>query len=119
MKTVLIVDDDAAIRTMVRSVLAREGFAVDEVDSCTAAVSRLRRDRYDAVVLDVMMGSGSGLEVLDELAVLRPDAKCVVVISASSPANIERINPANVAAKLRKPFDIQQLVDAVRTCVEP
>ncbi len=117
-KTVLIVDDDPAIRAMVRSVLAREGFEVEDVDSSNAAVTRLHQAHYDAVVLDVVMGNGSGLEVLNAIATLRPEAKCVVVISASSPANIASIDPANVAAKLRKPFDIQQLVDAVRDCVE-
>ncbi len=117
-KTVLIVDDDASIRAMVRSVLAREGFAVDEVDSATAAVSSLKLRTYDAVVLDIMMGSGSGHEVLDEIATQRPDVKCVVVISASSPANIAKIVIANVAAKLRKPFEIQQLVEAVHDCVK-
>ena len=117
-RTVLIVDDDASIRAMVRSVLAREGYAMEEVASCSAAVSNLKRRSYDAVVLDIMMGSGSGLEVLDEIATQAPDVKCVVVISASSPANIAKIETANVAAKLRKPFDIQQLVDAVHDCVK-
>jgi DNA-binding NarL/FixJ family response regulator len=64
-----------------------------------------------------MMSDGSGHEVLETLATQRPDVKCVVVISASSPSNIEQVEIANVQAKLRKPFDIHELVAAVENCV--
>jgi DNA-binding response OmpR family regulator len=116
-KTALIVDDDESIRGMVRSVLNREGFEVDLVESGNDAIARLGERSYDAVVLDVMMRDGTGEDVLHTLATLRPDVKCVVVISASSPANIERVDPANVEAKLRKPFDINDLVAAIGKCV--
>ena len=49
-----------------------------------------------------MMSDGTGQEVLRALATMRPDVKCVVVISAASPANIEDVDVANVQAKLRK-----------------
>ena len=117
-KSILVVDDDPSIRGMVSSVLTHQGFAVEAVASGNEAISRLDSARFDAVVLDVMMRDGSGHEVLEVLAVQRPDVKCVVVISATSAANLENVAVANVAAKLRKPFDIGELVQAVETCVE-
>jgi DNA-binding response OmpR family regulator len=118
LKSVLIVDDDASIRRMVRAVLQLDGFEVEEVDSGNLAIARLREKQYDAVVLDVMMGSGSGQDVLQTLAVERPNQKCVVVISATSQPNLDKIEIANVKMKLRKPFNISELVDAVNKCVD-
>lgn len=116
-KSVLVVDDDTSIRGMVRSVLHREGFAVEEVSGGNEAIARMAARRYDAVVLDVMMRDGSGHDVLHVLASLRPAVKCVVVVSAASPAAIDALPDANVQAKLRKPFDIGELVGAVHRCV--
>ena len=117
-KTILVIEDDVAIRAMIHSVLVREGFEVDLVDSGAEALSRLASTHYDAVVLDVSSGNGGiGYDVLAKLASERPDVKCVVVMSASSNATIEDIAPANVQAKLQKPFDIQQLIAAVREAV--
>ena len=116
-KTILIADDDQAIRGMIRSVLSREGFDVDVVESGNEAIALLTRKHYDAVVLDVAMADGSGHDVLEKLAEQRPDDKCVVVISATSPADLEEVAAANVQAKLRKPFDIYELIEAIETCV--
>jgi NtrC-family two-component system response regulator AlgB len=125
---VLVVDDDASIRTMVRAVLQHDGYEVEEVENGNQAVARIREKLYDAVVLDIMMGNGSGQDVLQTLAVERPNQKCVVVISATSAAvshsvkpsqpNIDKIEVANVKIKLRKPFNISELVDAVNKCVD-
>jgi DNA-binding response OmpR family regulator len=117
-KIVLVVDDDPAIRGLVRTVLQREHFDVEEVHTGHQAITRIGERHYDAVVLDIMMGEGSGHEVLEALGRERPGVKCVVVISAASNASIEMIEAANVEAKLRKPFDIDALVHAVRNCVD-
>jgi DNA-binding response OmpR family regulator len=117
-KSVLVVDDDASIRAMIRAVLQLDGFEVEEVGSGNQAIARLREKLYDAVVLDIMMGGGSGQDVLQALAVERPNQKCVVVISATSQPNIDKIEIANVKIKLRKPFNISELVDAVNKCVD-
>ncbi|HYK01237.1 MAG TPA: response regulator [Thermoanaerobaculia bacterium] len=116
-KSVLVVDDDQSIRGMVRSVLHREGFEVADVASGNEAIAPLNEKPYDAIVLDVMMGDGSGHDVLQALASMRPAVKCVVVVSAASAATIEKVDQANVQAKLRKPFDISELVEAIRECL--
>lgn len=116
-KSVLVVDDDMSMRTMVRSVLHHEGFEVDEVGSGNDAIALMNQRSYDAVVLDVMMRDGSGHDVLHVLASTRPAVKFVVVISATSAAKIEEVSDANVVAKLRKPFDISELVAAIHQCV--
>ena len=117
-KSVLIVDDDASIRTMVRALLQHDGFEVDEVDSGNDAIARIRKQHYGVVILDIMMGRGSGEDVLRTLAVERPDVKCVVVISATSQPNLDKIEVSNVMIKLRKPFDIADLLNAVHNVID-
>jgi len=102
---------------MVRAVLQRDGFEVDEVETGNEAIARIREQEYDVVVLDIIMGRGSGQDVLQTLAVERPDVQCVVVISATSQQNLDKIEVANVRIKLRKPFNISELVEAVNKCV--
>ncbi|HVS33835.1 MAG TPA: response regulator [Thermoanaerobaculia bacterium] len=115
-KSILVVDDDSSIRTLVRTLLQREGFQVEEAESGNNAITQIMKKPFDAVVLDIMMGDGSGHDVLQTLAARRPDVKCVVVISATSQDNIEKVDTANVEARLRKPFDIGELLQAVRRC---
>ena len=116
MKSALIVDDDKAIRGLVRALLRRHGFDVDEAAGACEGAACIRTKRYDAVVLDLMMPDGTGEDVLRFLATQRPDAKCVVVISATAMTRIDQIDAANVVAKLRKPFDISDLTAAVERC---
>jgi DNA-binding response OmpR family regulator len=113
---ILIADDDASIRGLVRTLLSRESFQVDEASSGDEAMNRMRDERYDAVVLDLMMGPGSGLDVLDAIKTDRPGHKIVVVVSAASQASIDKLEDNNIFAKLRKPFDIGELLGAVRRC---
>ena len=102
---------------MVRSVLHREGFAVEEVDGGNHAIALMAEKNYDAVVLDIRMGQGNGEDVLRALAALKPGHKCVVVISAAAPATLDQLAAPNIHTKLRKPFDITALVEAVRGCL--
>lgn len=116
-KRVLIAEDDEPIRAMVRSVLHREGFEVVVVDNGDDAIAHLTDQHFDAVVVDVALRVGTGQGVLDILAFQRPDIRCVVVIAATSAAELEKVPAANVQAKLRKPFEISELIAAIELCV--
>lgn len=114
--TVLVADDDTAIRGLVRAVLRDEVYEIDEAKNGDEAVNRLRQKRYDAVILDLMMGPGSGFDVLDTVHECRPGEKIVIVVSATSQPVINQLDTENVFTKLRKPFDVYELLLAVRTC---
>jgi DNA-binding response OmpR family regulator len=113
---VLVADDDASIRGLIHTVLRREMFEVVEASNGDEAMELLRRDHYDAVVLDLMMGPGSGLDVLNAIRDERSGEQFIIVVSATSQASIDKLNDAHIFAKLRKPFDIKELVAAVRQC---
>ena len=117
-KRVLVADDDQPIRRFIRAVLEREGLLVEEAADGRQALAKIRHDGYDAIVLDLMMPLVSGYDVLAEITRERPNSKCVVIISAAAAREIEQADPSIVRAKLRKPFDIQDLVAAVHSCTD-
>jgi len=101
---------------MIVAVLTREGYEVDEAFSGQQALEEIAWDGYQAIVLDLMMPFISGFDVLRAISNARPDSRCVVVMSAASQTNLDEVNSPLVRAKLRKPFDVAELIEAVRSC---
>lgn len=65
---VLVIDDSAVVRSRIVRLLEEMGdIVVDEVDDAPEAVDAVRRQRPDAVILDIRLRSGSGLDVLEEI----------------------------------------------------
>jgi len=117
-KRILVVDDDGPILRLVATVLRRESYDVDTASGGSEALSKIELTLYDVIVLDLMMPEVSGIDVLRSLHVRFPQAKCVVIMSAGSPFEIARSTNPNVFAGLQKPFDNDQLISAVRGCIE-
>ncbi len=65
--TLLVVDDDFAHRTMLKTLIAGWGYEVREADDGAAAVEAVRRDPFDLVLMDIRMVHVSGLEALEEI----------------------------------------------------
>lgn len=114
---VLVVDDDDSTRNMVIAVLRQAGFEADAAANGYEALARLDTTNYSAVVLDIMMPGISGVEVIRRLASAGRHTKCVVLMSAGTESLLDDAPPALVHTKLRKPFNIKEVVEAVRGCV--
>jgi CheY-like chemotaxis protein len=115
-KRVLVVDDDDAIRALLFTVLRRRGLKVDMARNGAEALERCLRCHYSVILLDLMMPKMSGYEFLAHLEhEWRGDRPIVVVLTAGTePRNL---NPAYVAGSVRKPFDIQLLLDTLNGCL--
>jgi CheY-like chemotaxis protein len=112
---ILVVDDDEAIRTMLETILRRRGFPVDTARGGVEALERIARCRYAVLLLDLMMPVLSGYDVLDKLGDRAAgDRPIVIVLTAGTPPRNLRADV--VAGMVRKPFDIQLLVDTVASC---
>ena len=107
--SVLLVEDDAEVRSSVAEILELEGFAVDTAIHGQQALDKLRSGATPSVLLlDLMMPVMNGLELLEHLrteAALRPPP--VIVLSANRGYDAEDLG---VAAIVRKPFDVDALV---------
>ena len=101
---VLVVDDDRDVRVLLRRMLEKEGYAVDEADNGRAALERVRERAPGAILLDLMMPEMDGFEFLEELR--RDEASRaipVLVVTAMdlSPEDHRRLN-GSVERILRK-----------------
>jgi CheY-like chemotaxis protein len=116
---ILVVEDDPAIRRLVRMVLQRRGYAVETAEDGVEAVLKLGIGEYDAVILDLMMPNLDGFELIDTLAANDPNRlKRIIVTSAASPSVIQSRMRGQPFDILPKPFDIEDLQQRVRACIE-
>lgn len=114
MATVLIADDDALMRAILKDALVRAGHDVREAATGLEALQGTEEHRPDCLVLDVMMPTASGIEVCRE--VMRGDSPPAVVMLSGRAAEADRRAGIEAGADLyvTKPFDptrIAQLVD--------
>lgn len=115
---VLIVEDDLAIRRLVRTVLMRQGYRVEIAGDGNEAVSKLETAEYDVILLDLMMPNLDGYSFLSAMAQSAPERlKRVIVTSAASPTVINARLKGIPFDLLPKPFDIHELITRVRGCV--
>ena len=116
MSTVLVVDDDPAIRRLIRTVLLSDGHTVEEASDGREALEAIRRSCPDVLILDLMMPRIDGTEVfkrLEKIAARPP----TMILSAYAGAGVRReLHPE---AFMPKPFDPQQLSDVVTRLSAP
>jgi DNA-binding response OmpR family regulator len=112
----LLIDDDLRLSTMVGDYLRGHGFEVDCAGSLAAGRERLHRDAYDALLLDLMLPDGDGLELTREL---RADARLrrlpLLMLTARGEPT-DRIVGLELGADdyLPKPFEPRELLARVR-----
>ena len=117
MPTVLLVDDDEPIGSLIATLCARLGLAVERAADGVEGVSMLRRRPYDALLLDLMLPKMNGFEVLREIRSFAPAMLSrTIVITAASDATLRDFDGGGTLALLRKPFDIDDLADVLISC---
>jgi len=115
---VLIVEDDSAIRRLVRMVLQREGYQVEVAADGVEAVLKLGLVEYDVIILDLMMPNLDGFTFIETLSKNDPDRlRHIIVTSAASPNVIRDRMKGKPFDVLPKPFDIRELAGRVKACI--
>ena len=110
-KKIIIVEDQPDIADLLEEMLGIDGYQVHKIHSSTGALSVIRAEKPDAVLLDIMMPDVSGLEVLRYMR-REPDLQKtpVVIVSAKTlPADISTGLEAGATAYLTKPVDMDEL----------
>lgn len=112
MRKILVIDDDAAVRNLVRDVLEVEGYEVDVAEDGFAGLRRLEAARPDCVVLDVMMPGIDGHAVLQRIRGGEGGTSLPVVMltAAADDAQAWQAWSGGVDYFLAKPFDPSELL---------
>ena len=113
MKTILVVDDEAKIADLARDYLEHAGFAVRIAADGHAALTAVRRDRPDLVVLDLGLPGLDGLDVTREI---RRDSNLPVIMLTARDDELDKLLGLELGADdyLTKPFSPRELVARVR-----
>lgn len=113
---VMVVDDELIVRQFVTSVLSASGYHVFDADSPAQALRLLDANPdVDLVVTDVVMPGGNGWDLADVMRSRKPNLP-VLFISGYEPPDGRTVPKASF---LQKPFRIPELLERVRTMLEP
>ena len=108
--TVLVVDDEAAVRSSAAEWLALSGFAVATADGAGAAEAELAGRPFDVVVTDLRMPGGDGMAVLDTVGRLEPDLPVVLLTGHGDVGAAVEAMRRGAHDFLEKPYDADHLV---------
>ena len=115
---ILLVEDDSAIATVIRVALEGEGAKLDAVDTLAARDRALASGHYDAIVTDVMLPDGNGLDGLRQLTDAGEQLPPVIVLSAQNTLDTAvRASEEGAFDYLPKPFDLDELIDALKAAL--
>jgi two-component system, NtrC family, response regulator AtoC len=112
--SVLVVDDDPAVGTVLIAQLAQAGIGCSHVPDAAAALALLRERPVDVVITDLRMPGASGLELLDEIAARWPEIPVIVLTAHGSIGVAVEAMKKGAADFLQKPFDREEILFTVR-----
>ena len=107
--TILIVDDDLAHRTMLKTLLSGWGYAVAEADDGSAAIAQVRERPFDLILMDIRMVKVSGLEALAEIKAFNPAIPVVIMTAYASVETAVEALKKGAYDYLTKPLDFDEL----------
>lgn len=117
-KIILVVDDEASIRKLLRQQLQAEGYIVKEAKDGLDAITQVRKQSPDLIILDVMMPPISGFDVA---AILKnnPETLGIPIIILSIVGEEERIYHLGADKYLTKPIDTEALLKEINLLISP
>jgi two-component system, chemotaxis family, chemotaxis protein CheY len=111
-KAVLVVDDSMVMRSMIRGILAQNGFIiVAEAKDGQDAVTQYLEHHPDLVTMDLVMPRELGIEAVKRIMKLDPDARIIVVSGLNQKTILMQALDAGARDYVIKPFDEQELVE--------
>jgi len=115
-KHILVVDDDAALRSVLTMRLEYTGHTVEAAETGLDALNRLAYADYDVVLLDYMMPGITGLMVLNHMQLRYPGVPVVMMTGYAGGQIADLALAAGARVCLTKPFDSVELEQALRCC---
>jgi len=120
MPTVMIVDDEELIRSMIRKSLIRIGFNVLEAENGNEAMKMVGTEHIDMIISDLVMPEKGGFELMMELKHIFPNIKKIAISGKLPTENVSITDLAerfNVDAVFSKPFELFNLLKVVKKLV--
>ena len=114
---ILVIDDEPDLRTLYELTLLREGYRVEAAGDLAQARAQLQDRRFDAVITDMRLPDGLGLELLREMVSQQRPERCVVITAHGSAENAVEALKAGAFDYLTKPVDLKQFRSVVASAI--
>jgi DNA-binding NtrC family response regulator len=115
---VMVIDDDAEMRAVVRDVLTRSGYLVHEEPGGERVIARLESEPPAAVILDKEMPGPNGLDLLTYIGCRYPSIPVILVTAFGGPAVRAEAIRRGAAGYIEKPFRMAALLEELRAVLE-
>jgi len=115
---ILVIDDEPDLRTLYELTLLREGYRVEAAGDLLQARQQLSENRFDAVITDMRLPDGLGLELLRDIVNQQRSERCVVITAHGSAENAVEALKAGAFDYLTKPVDLKQFRNVVASAVQ-
>ena len=116
--TVLVADDDKAIRTVLTQALGRAGFDVRAASTAASLWQWVSNGEGDVIVTDVMMPDQKAFDLIPRIKKLRPDLPIIVISAKNTLGTAVKAAEKGAFDYLPKPFDINEVTDLVQRAVD-
>lgn len=118
-KTILIADDDKAIRTVLSRAFGREGYDVRLSSNAATLWRWVSNGEGDIVILDVMMPDDNGLDMLIRIKKIRPELPVIIMSAQNTLMTAVKAAENGAYEYLPKPFDLDELLTVVKKGLSP
>jgi two-component system response regulator HydG len=115
---VLVVDDDAAHRTMLKALIGGWGYRIFEADDGSTAVTAVQERPFDLILMDIRMIKMSGIEALDQIKSFNPVIPVIIMTAFSSVETAIDALKKGAYDYLTKPLDFEKLKITIRRAME-
>ncbi len=117
-RTILVADDDASIRSLLKQLLSDEGYSVVEATTGTEVVEKVKETNPDLVIMDVRMPELDGIEALSKLKVSSPKTSVLIMTAFGSSNNAIRAMELGAFDYITKPFELDKISHTVKRVIE-
>ena len=117
-KTILVVDDAAFMRMMIRDILVKDGYTIHEAVNGRDAVEKYREVRPDLVTMDITMPEVDGICALRTIRESDPGARVLMVSAMGQQKMIVEALESGAIDFVVKPFQPTKVLETVRKCLQ-
>lgn len=114
MTKILVLDDEVLMANTIKKLLTKRGYRVEAFNNPIAALNVLQRENFDIILTDFRMPNIDGLEMIERINDLRPDAKIILMTAYSSIPNAVEAIKRGASEYITKPFEWDELEDKIR-----
>ena len=114
---ILIIDDEAAIRESLDTLLTLEGFAVTTADDGPSGLDLLSRNEYDLLLLDLALPGESGIDLLPRIVEMQPNLPVIMITAYGTMGNVVDAIRAGAENFVQKPWDNEKLLADIRAAI--